>query len=412
MNPFVGSQCVRNIASLSLVMTSRPSFRSLVGASFIVVGLLAGTLAVGSTASADGVGDAQQQVDQVLDDLDTLRDQMGQIDEDYSAALDRQDALVVEIAASQARIDELTVELGDVQLVLQQIAVDRFTGGDSLTLSPIFSDAATYSAAAQRAALGAIAIDSGIGDIDGMQSLVDGLATERAALQRKRDEQTSLIATLAQKQVDYDALEQAYLAKEVTAKAALGDALQAAEEARAAAAIAKASASAAKNSRSVTTAAPRGGGGDTGGNGGGNDGGGTAGDGGSTGGGEAPVNNAPPVSGKAGIAVSAAWSAIGTPYGFAGETPGVSFDCSGLTKWAWGRAGVGMPHQSGAQYGSFAHVSQADAQPGDLIFYYSPIGHVGLYIGGGQMIHAPNTGTTVTVATVHWNKVVGVARPG
>ena len=399
-------------------MTSRRSFRSLLGASVMAVGLLAGTLAVGSGASADGVSDAQQQVDQVLDDLDTLRDQMGQIDEDYGAALDRQDALVVEIAASQARIDELTVELGDVQLVLQQIAVDRFTGGDSLTLSPIFSDAATYSAAAQRAALGAIAIDNGRGNIDGMQSLVDGLATERATLQRKRDEQASLIATLAQKQVDYDSLEQAYLAKEATAKAALGDALQAAEEARAAAAIAKATASAASKARSVTTAAPRGGGGDTGGNGGnggndgGNDGGGNAGDGGSTGGGEAPVNNAPPVSGKAGIAVAAAWSAIGTPYGFAGETPGVSFDCSGLTKWAWGRAGVGMPHQSGAQSGSFPHVSQADAQPGDLIFYYSPIGHVGLYIGGGQMIHAANTGTTVTVATVHWNKVVGVARPG
>ena len=90
----------------------------------------------------------------------------------------------------------------------------------------------------------------------------------------------------------------------------------------------------------------------------------------------------------------------------------MAVDCSRLIKWAWGRAGVGMPHQSGAQYGSFPHVSQSEAQPGDLIFYYSPIGHVGIYIGGGQMIHAPNTGTTVTVATVHWNKVVGVARPG
>ena len=397
-------------------MTSRPSFRSFLGASAMVVGLLAGTLAIGSTAIADGVSDAQQQVDQVLDDLDTLRDQMGQIDEDYAAALDRQDALVVEIAGSQARIDELTAEVGDVQLVLQQIAVDRFTGGDSL--SPIFSDAATYSAAAQRAALGAIAIDSGRGNIDGLQSLVDNLAVERATLQRKRDEQTSLIATLAQKQVDYDALEQSYVTKQATAKAALGDALQAAEDARAAAAVAKASARKATTSRGVTVAAPRGGGGDTGGagnngnNGNNGNGGGTAGDGGSTGSGEVPVDNAPPVSGKAGIAVSAAWSAIGTPYGFAGETPGVSFDCSGLTKWAWGRAGVGMPHQSGAQYGSFPHVSQSEAQPGDLIFYYSPIGHVGLYIGGGQMIHAPNTGTTVTVATVHWNKVVGVARPG
>ena len=391
-------------------MTSRPSFRSRLGASVVAVGLLAAPLVAVTAVSADGVSDAQQQVDQVLDELDSLRDQMGQIDEDYSAALDRQDALVVEIEASQARIDELTAELGDVQLVLQQIAVDRFTGGDSLTLSPIFSDAATYSAAEQRAALGAIAIDTGQGDIDGLQSLVDDLAAERARLQNKRDEQSSLIATLAQKQLDYDALEQTYIAKEAAAKAKLGDALQAAEEARAAAAVARAPANTSNNSGGGTPAAPRGGGGDTGNTGNAGDGGGA--DAGNTGGGEVPVNNAPPVSGKAGIAVAAAWSAIGTPYKFAGETPGVAFDCSGLTKWAWGRAGVSMPHQSGAQFGSFPHVSNDGAQPGDLIFYYSPIGHVGIYIGGGQMIHAANTGTTVTVATVHWNKVVGVARPG
>jgi len=377
------------------------------GASVVALGLLAGPLVANTSVNADGVTDAQQQVDQVLNELDELRDQMGQIDEDYSAALDRQDALVVEIADSQTRIDELTAELGDVETVLQQIAVDRFTGGDSMTLSPIFSDAATYSAAAQRAALGAIAIDTGQSDIDGLQSLVDNLAAERETLQRKQDEQASLIATLAQKQTDYDALEQTYIAKEAAAKANLGDALQAAEEARAAAAVAKARASQSNKSGGGATAAPRGGGGNTGG-----DTGAVTDPGTGAGGGAEPVNTAPPVSGKAGIALSAAYSQLGVPYKFAGESPEVGFDCSGLTKWAWGRAGVGMPHQSGAQFGSFPHVSQDEAQPGDLIFYYSPIGHVGIYIGGGQMIHAPNTGTTVAIATVHWNKVVGVARPG
>ncbi len=381
--------------------SSFPSFRSVVGASLVALGLLAGPLVVNTGVNADGVADAQQQVDKVLDELDNLRDQMGQIDEDYSAALDRQDALVVEIAASQARIDELTAELGDVETVLQQIAVNRFTGGDPLALSPIFSDAATYSAAAQRAALGAIAIDAGEGDIDGLQSLVDDLAAERATLQRKQDEQASLIANLAQKQLEYEALEQTYIAKEAAAKVNLGDALQAAEEARAAAAVAKATASQSNNSGGAA-AAPRGGGGNTGGTDPATD----------AGSGAEPVSTAPPVSGKAGIAVAAAYSQLGVPYKFAAESPGVGFDCSGLTKWAWGRAGVYMPHQSGAQYASFPHVSPDEAQPGDLIFYYSPIGHVGIYIGGGQIIHAPNTGTTVNIATVHWNQVVGVARPG
>ena len=397
-------------------MTSRRSFRSLLGAMAVALGMLAGPLVVHAVgAHADGVDDAQRKVDQILDELDNLRNQMGQIDEDYSAALDRQDQLAIEITASQARIDELTIQLGDVEGVLQQIAVARFTGGDSLSLSPIFSDAATYSQAEQRVALGLVAIDTGESDIDGLQSLVDDLAAERASLERKQQEAASLIATLEQKQKDYTELETAYLAKEAQARADLGqEKLAAAEEARAAAAAeqqARNSEQAAASAAAATPVAPRGGGGDTGGGntggGGGDTGGGNTGGGGDTGGSPAPA-----VSGKAGIAVSAAYSQLGVPYRFATSSPGVSFDCSGLTKWAWGRAGVGMPHQSGAQYGSFPHVSKDEAQPGDLIFYYSPIGHVGIYIGGGQMIHAPQTGDVVKISVVHWNKVVGVARPG
>ena len=80
--------------------------------------------------------------------------------------------------------------------------------------------------------------------------------------------------------------------------------------------------------------------------------------------------------------------------------------------WAWGTAGVGMPHQSAQQYASLPHVPSEAAQPGDLVFFYSPISHVGIYIGGGQMIDAPNSGSVVRVATVNWGNVTGVARPG
>jgi cell wall-associated NlpC family hydrolase len=100
------------------------------------------------------------------------------------------------------------------------------------------------------------------------------------------------------------------------------------------------------------------------------------------------------------------------PYKFAAESPGVAFDCSGLTKYAWAQAGVYLPHQSASQYASTPHVSKDQVQPGDLIFYYSPIGHVGIYIGGGSMIHAPRTGDVVKVSNVNWGKVVGVSRPG
>ena len=71
-----------------------------------------------------------------------------------------------------------------------------------------------------------------------------------------------------------------------------------------------------------------------------------------------------------------------------------------------------LPHQSRPQYASVPHVSQDEAQPGDLLFYYSPISHVGIYLGGGQLVHAPNTGSVVNVASVNWGKVTGVGRPG
>ena len=103
---------------------------------------------------------------------------------------------------------------------------------------------------------------------------------------------------------------------------------------------------------------------------------------------------------------------LGVPYRFAASEPGVAFDCSGLTKYAWGKAGVYLPHQSSAQFSSTPQVPKESAQPGDLIFYYSPIGHVAIYIGGGSLIHAPQSGDVVKVATVRWERVVGVTRPG
>lgn len=117
------------------------------------------------------------------------------------------------------------------------------------------------------------------------------------------------------------------------------------------------------------------------------------------------------VSGRGGAAVAAAESVLGRPYVWGASGPS-SFDCSGLTMWAWAHAGVGLSHSSSAQYGSGAHVSQSALQPGDLLFFYSPISHVGMYIGGGQMIHAPHTGDVVRIATPMWSDFVGAVRPG
>ena len=88
-----------------------------------------------------------------------------------------------------------------------------------------------------------------------------------------------------------------------------------------------------------------------------------------------------------------------------------SFDCSGLTMWAWRAGGVSLPHYTGAQYGATTHIPLSAIQPGDLIFY-NGMEHVGLYIGGGQIIHAPHSGDVVKVSDMYyWNTSMVASRP-
>jgi peptidoglycan DL-endopeptidase CwlO len=123
-------------------------------------------------------------------------------------------------------------------------------------------------------------------------------------------------------------------------------------------------------------------------------------------GGPPPAPNA-----NAQAAIDAAYSMIGVPYQFGGSSPESGFDCSGFTMWSWAHAGVSLPHSSEMQYAVLPHVAQSDLQPGDLVFFYSPIHHVGMYVGGGRMIDSPYTGTVVQVRAVEWSVYVGAARP-
>jgi cell wall-associated NlpC family hydrolase len=124
-----------------------------------------------------------------------------------------------------------------------------------------------------------------------------------------------------------------------------------------------------------------------------------------------PGGPPPALNANAQAAIDAAYSVIGVPYQFAGSSPESGFDCSGLTMWAWSHAGVSLPHSSEMQYAVLPHVAQGDLQPGDLVFFYSPIHHVGIYVGGGRMIDAPYTGTVVQMRSVEWSVYVGAARP-
>jgi cell wall-associated NlpC family hydrolase len=116
-------------------------------------------------------------------------------------------------------------------------------------------------------------------------------------------------------------------------------------------------------------------------------------------------------SGSAGTAVQFAMAQVGDAYVYGAAGPD-AYDCSGLTMASWGAAGVALPHSSSAQYGSGPHISASALQPGDLVFYYSPISHVGMYIGNGMIVHAANPGTGVAVAGLYSMPYVGAVRPG
>jgi cell wall-associated NlpC family hydrolase len=120
---------------------------------------------------------------------------------------------------------------------------------------------------------------------------------------------------------------------------------------------------------------------------------------------------APPPSSRAAVAVAYARAQLGKPYVFATAGPN-TFDCSGLTMAAWRAAGVSMAHYSGSQATAFPRVSWSQLQPGDIVVFYSDWHHVGLYVGGGTMIHAPQTGDVVKYAPAWRETFQFGVRPG
>lgn len=189
---------------------------------------------------------------------------------------------------------------------------------------------------------------------------------------------------------------------------------RAAAEAAAAEAAAAAAAAAEQSSGSSSSGSSSGGssseGGSSGGGSSGGGGGGSSSDGGYSGGSGVSSD-------RAAIAVAYALAQVGEPYVTTppGAQPPNSWDCSKLTTWAWAQAGVNLTPYSAAQINEVRTISQSELQPGDLLFYYNPswgrVGHVSMYIGGGQVVEASSPETGVRIHPVYWSNFVKAGRP-
>ncbi|MGH8980711.1 MAG: C40 family peptidase [Acidimicrobiales bacterium] len=334
------------------------------------------TIVSAITAGATvNLSDAQQKAAEIEAQIQSTGQQVDALDQRYEAALATESSFDTQISTTDAKIGRSKDRIGKDKTVLRQAAVQAYvTGGSAAGTNAVFDGSQTAE------------VDSSVYD----QVITGNLNVSVADL-------NTAVTQLGAERKTLDADEAAAAQAATAAQTALakGQALEAQEEADlgqvkgqiatlvAAQQAAAAAAAQAAAARRIATAPPI-------------------------------VTFPPPAGGDAGaVAVRAAESQLGVPYVWGAEDPGGGFDCSGLTAWAWGRAGVGLPHYSGAQMDDSSPVPVSDLQPGDLLFY-GPGGsvHVAMYVGGGEMIEATFPGTVVRIDPVRFGSTfAGAGRP-
>jgi cell wall-associated NlpC family hydrolase len=275
------------------------------------------------------------------------------VTEQFNEARETLTAQQAAAQAAAAQLEQATAALGTAQQQVRGIARSAWTGEGLGSFQALLTSDSADAFVDRMSTLQLVA---------GHQSEI--LETAAGANVAAAQAQAAALDAASQAQATYDkvAAQQADLQKQVAEYQAVYDRLSSAERQAAAASVGRASRSADREPAAAS----------------------------------APVVAS---SEAAQIAVDTAMAQRGKPYVWAASGP-ASFDCSGLTAFAYAAAGISLPHSSALQSRMGQAVARADLQPGDLVFFYSPVSHVGIYIGNGQMVHAPTSGDVVKVAPV------------
>jgi cell wall-associated NlpC family hydrolase len=343
---------------------------------------------------------------QLAADLDRLSARSQQLDEEYLSIKAEVDELTARLADTQGQVAAAREALETSQRLARSYAVDAYVGGGNV--DPVLMPSADAADASRRIAY--------LSTLNGDQrQVMDDLAAAREQLTEQENSLTRAKDRIDAKQAKLEATKaeltstirrhrelKASIDGELAAAVARAEAQLRAEREAAARREAQAAAlrAAQAAARPPATVPPRPVTTDEGGDGE------TRGRVRAAGTGSTPADadelpDPGPVSPGAAAAIAAARSQLGVPYRWGGSTPGRGFDCSGLTQYAWAAGGRSLPHSSRAQHAMTRRITADELQPGDLVFGGSPVHHVGLYIGGGMMIHAPRTGDVIRIASIY-----------
>jgi cell wall-associated NlpC family hydrolase len=326
------------------------------------------------------------------------------LDEQYNQAQEKIQKATDQLNADQAQVEAKTRETDRVRALLADRAAELYMGAGNPAPLAAF-DVSSTQQLGSRSAYGAAAADQDEKLMDDARVAIEELGLEQKSLAKARaraESERNALDAMRQEINDATAQQEALLAQANGKIKTLVDEIQAEKErereAAARASMERAAQAQQAEARAAQSSSTNGS--DNGSSTGSSDNSPS----------EPPPQDLPAPSSHAQVAVDTAEAQLGKPYVYAASGPD-SFDCSGLTMYAWAAAGVSLPHNADAQYQSLPHVPMEALEPGDLVFYGSPIHHVGMFVGNGTMIEAPYTGVNVRYHTIYRSDFAGAARP-